>query len=72
VDLRRALQIARQQEAPSLPLRAARDLIRVLAERGERSQAADLLAPIYASFPEGFDKPDLKEAKALLDELAAA
>jgi predicted ATPase len=71
-DLRRALQIARQQEAPSLQLRAARDLARVLAERGERSQAADLLAPIYAWFTEGFDTPDLKEAKALLDELAAA
>ena len=70
-DLRRALQIARQQEAPSLQLRAARDLARVLAERGERSQAAVLLAPIYASFTEGFDTPDLKEAKALLDELAA-
>jgi predicted ATPase len=45
---------------------------RALAERSERSQAADLLTPIYAWFTEGFDTPDLKEAKALLDELAAA
>jgi predicted ATPase len=71
-NLRRALQIAEQQEAPSLQLRAARDLARVHAERGERSQAADLLAPIYAWFTEGFDTPDLKEVKALLDELATA
>ncbi len=64
-DLRRALEIARQQEALSLQLRAARDL----AARGERHQAADLLAPIYGAFTEGFDTPDLVESKALLDEL---
>jgi predicted ATPase len=69
VDLRRALEIARTQESPSLQLRAARDLARLLAERGERRQAADLLAPIYSWFTEGFDLPDLKEAKVLLDEL---
>jgi class 3 adenylate cyclase/predicted ATPase len=68
-DLRRALEIARQQEAPSLQLRAARDLARLLIEQGERQQAADLLAPVYGSFDEGFDMPDLREAKALLDEL---
>jgi class 3 adenylate cyclase/predicted ATPase len=70
-DLHRALEIAREQEAPSLQLRAARDLARLLAERGERQQAADLLAPIYGWFIEGFDTADLKEAKALLDELRA-
>jgi class 3 adenylate cyclase/predicted ATPase len=70
-DLRRALEIARQQEAPSLQLRAARDLARLLAERGEGGQAVDLLAPIYGWFTEGFDTPDLKEAKAVLDELRA-
>jgi hypothetical protein len=43
----------------------------VLAERGERSQAAALLAPIYAWFTEGFETPDVKEAKTLLGELAA-
>jgi predicted ATPase len=70
-DLRRALEIARQQEAPSLQLRAARDLARLLAEDGERRQAADLLAPIYVGFTEGFDTADVREAKALLDELGA-
>ena len=68
-DLRGALKIARQQEAPSLELRAARDLASMLAERGERQQAADLLAPVYGGFTEGFATADLKEAKALLDEL---
>jgi predicted ATPase len=52
-----------------LQLRAARDLAQLLAERGERQLAADLLAPIYGDFTEGFDTPDLVEAKALLDEL---
>ena len=69
-DLRRALEIARQQEAPSLELRAARDLARLLAERGERQQALDLLAPIYGWFTEGFDTLDLMEAKALFEALA--
>jgi class 3 adenylate cyclase/predicted ATPase len=68
-DFRRALEIARQQEAPSLQLRAARDLARLLAERGDRQQAADLLAPIHGGFTEGFETADLKEARALLDEL---
>jgi hypothetical protein len=54
VDLRRALEIGRQQQASSLQLRAARDLARVLAEQGERQQAADLLAPVYGGFAEGF------------------
>jgi class 3 adenylate cyclase/predicted ATPase len=68
-DLRRALEIATQQESPSLQLRAARDLASLLAERGERQQAADLLAPIYAWFTEGFETLDLIEAKALLETL---
>ena len=68
-DLERALDIARQQQAPSLELRAARDLARLWAERGDRQQALDLLAPVYDRFTEGFDTPDLVEAKALLDEL---
>ncbi len=68
-DLRCALKIARQQEAPSLKLRAAGHLASMLAERGERRQAADLLAPVYCGFTEGFSTADLKEAKALLDEL---
>ncbi len=67
-DLERALDIARQQQAPSLELRASRDLARLWAERGERQQALDLLAPVYDWFTEGFDTPDLVEAKALLDQ----
>ena len=68
-DLRRALEIAREQEAPSLQLRAARDLASQLAERGERRQASKLLVPIYNWFTEGFDTKDLIEAKALIEEL---
>ena len=68
-DLRRALEIARQQESPSLQLRAARDLARLLADQGERRQAYDLLAPVHGWFTEGFDTVDLIEAKVLLDEL---
>ncbi|MGH8475656.1 MAG: ATP-binding protein, partial [Methylococcales bacterium] len=70
-DLRRALEIARRQEALSLQLRAARDLASLMADRGERQQAAALLAPIYGGFTEGFDTPDFLEAKVLLDELKA-
>jgi len=65
----RALDVARAQEARSLELRAACDLARLWAERGERQKAADLLAPVYDWFTEGFDTPDLKDAKALLDTL---
>jgi predicted ATPase len=68
-DLQRALEIARQQGARSLELRAARDLARVWAERSERQKAYDLLAPVYDWFTEGFDTADLKDAKALLDQL---
>jgi adenylate cyclase len=68
-DLRRALEITRQQESPALQLRAARDLAWLLAEQGERRQAYDLLAPIHGWFTEGFATPDLIEAKALLEEL---
>jgi predicted ATPase len=69
IDLRRALEIGRQQEAPSLQLRAARDLARLLVEQGERQQAVYLLARVYGGFTEGFETPDLREARALLDEL---
>jgi predicted ATPase len=61
--------VARAQEARSLELRAAGDLARLWAERGERGRAAELLAPVYGWFTEGFDTADLKEAKALLDKL---
>jgi predicted ATPase len=65
----RALEVARAQEARSLELRAAYDLARLWAERGDRARAAELLAPIYGWFTEGFDTADLKEAKALFDAL---
>jgi predicted ATPase len=68
--LARALELAGEQAAPALELRAARDLAAVLAERGERRHAADLLAPVLGRFTEGFATPDLGEARALLDALA--
>jgi len=67
--LRRALDVARRQEAKSLELRAALSLSRLWQQR-KRTEAYDLLAPVYGWFTEGFDTPDLQEAKALLEELA--
>jgi predicted ATPase len=69
VSLRQAIRIAQAQQAKSLELRAARDLARLWGEQGRRAEARDLLAPVYGWFTEGFDTPDLKEAKALLAEL---
>jgi class 3 adenylate cyclase/predicted ATPase len=66
----RALEVARAQGARSLELRAAADLARFWAGHGDRARAADLLRPVYGWFTEGLDTADLKEAKALLDELA--
>jgi predicted ATPase len=65
----RAIAIARAQKAKSWELRAATSLARLWRDHGERQQARDLLAPVYGWFTEGFDTADLKEAKALLDEL---
>ena len=64
-----AIAIARVQKAKSWELRAATSLARLWRDHGKRQQARDLLAPIYGWFTEGFDTADLKEAKALLDEL---
>jgi predicted ATPase len=66
---REALGIAREQEAKLWELRAAASLARLWGDRGRRVAACDLLAPVYGWFTEGFDTPDLKEAKALLDGL---
>ena len=52
-----------------LELRAATSLARLGSDQGKRTDAHNLLAPVYEWFSEGFDTPDLKEAKALLDEL---
>ena len=67
----RALSVARQQQAKSWELRAAMSMARLWRSQGKPQQARDLLAPIYGWFTEGFDTLDLKEAKALLDELRA-
>jgi predicted ATPase len=67
----RALTLARQQQAKSWELRAATSLARLLREQGKVRQARGLLAPVRRWFTEGFDTRDLKEAKALLDELAS-
>jgi TOMM system kinase/cyclase fusion protein len=64
-----ALAIARRQEAKSLELRAAMSLARLWQRQDKRAEAHELLAPIYGWFTEGFDTPDLQEAKALLAEL---
>ena len=66
---RRALAIARAQQAKSWELRAAMSLACLWRDQGKRDEAHDLLAPIYGWFTEGFDTLDLKEAKALLGEL---
>jgi hypothetical protein len=67
----RALAVARQQQAKSWELRAAMSMARLWRDQGKRDEARDLLAPVYGWFTEGLDTLDLKEAKALLDELAA-
>ena len=67
--LRRALDVARSQQAKSLELRAATSFARLWRDQGKRAEARDLLAPVYGWFTEGFDTPDLKEAKALLGQL---
>jgi predicted ATPase len=67
----RALTVARSQQAKSWELRAATSMARLWRDQGKSRQARELLAPVYGWFTEGFDTRDLKEAKALLDELAA-
>jgi predicted ATPase len=67
----RALSVAREQLAKSWELRAAMSLARLWRDQGKVSEARELLAPVYGWFTEGHDTRDLKEAKALLEELAA-
>jgi predicted ATPase len=66
---RKALSIAREQEAKLWELRAAASLAQLRRDQARRAEARDLLAPVYGWFTEGFGTSDLKEAKALLDEL---
>jgi predicted ATPase len=67
----RSLAAARKQQAKSWELRAATSMARLWRDQGKRDEARDLLAPVYGWFTEGFDTLDLKEAKALLEELVA-
>ncbi len=69
---RKALSIAVDQEAKLWELRAAMSLARLRRDQARPAEARDLLAPVYGWFTEGFDTQDLKEAKALLDELGGA
>jgi predicted ATPase len=67
---RHALDVARRQSAKFWEPRVANDLARLWRDQGKRDEACDLLAPVYGWFTEGFDTPDLNEARVLLDELA--
>jgi len=69
VCFQQALALARRQEAKAWELRAAMSLARLWQQQGQRAEAYELLAPIYSWFTEGFDTPDLQEAKALLAAL---
>jgi class 3 adenylate cyclase/predicted ATPase len=68
-EYRTGIEISRAQEARSWELRAATSLARLWRDQGKREEAQALLAPIYGWFTEGFETPDLKEAKALLEDL---
>jgi predicted ATPase len=70
-SFRTALAIAREQGTRGYELRAATSLARLWREQGRRAEARDLLSPVYGWFTEGFDTADLRDAKALLQELAA-
>jgi class 3 adenylate cyclase/predicted ATPase len=67
-----ALAVARRQQARSWELRAAMSLSRLWQQQGKRAEARELLAPIYRWFTEGFDTPDLQEAKTLLEEVSGS
>jgi tetratricopeptide (TPR) repeat protein len=66
----RAIEVAVQQEAKLLELRAATSLARLWADQGERQRALDVLAPVHGWFSQGFDAADVATARLLLDELA--
>jgi len=68
----KALSIAQEQEAKLWELRATTSLARLRRDQGRHAEARDLLAPVYGWFTEGFDTQDLKEPKALIDELGGA
>jgi predicted ATPase len=70
-DFREAIEVAQRMSAKSWELRATTSLARLLRDTGRRDEARAMLADIYNWFTEGFDTPDLMDAKALLDELNA-
>ena len=65
-----SIQIARQQKAKSLELRVSTSMARLYRDQGRHKEASDLLSAIYETFTEGFGTLDLREAKALLDDLS--
>ena len=67
---RKAIEVARNQNSKSFELRAATSLARLWQGQGKIHDARGLLAPVYEWFTEGFDTPDLKDTKMLLDELS--
>jgi predicted ATPase len=69
-SLHQAIAVEHRQSAKLWHLRAAISLARVWGDQGKRTEARDLLAPVYKWFTEGFDTADLQDAKALLDKLA--
>ena len=71
VSFRQAIAVAGRQNAKLWELRAALDLARLWRDQGKLDDARELLAPVYGWFTEGFDTRDLKEAKALLEELSS-
>jgi predicted ATPase len=68
-SFRKAIEVARRQQAKSWELRATISLARLLVQQGRRAEARTILAEIYAWFTEGFHTPDLQDARALLDQL---
>jgi predicted ATPase len=69
-DFREAIALARGMGAKSWELRTTMSLVRLLRDTDRRTEARSMLADIYGWFTEGFDTADLKDAKALLDELS--
>jgi predicted ATPase len=69
-DFREAIALAQKMGAKAWELRATMSLTQLLDKQGKRDEAGTMLAEIYNSFTKGYDTPDLKDAKALLDELA--